>query len=267
MKERVEEFCKQYQLFEENAIQKVQLEHRFNLAQAFELKEGMRVLEIGCGQGDMTVVLADQVGASGHVTAIDVASGEYGAPLTLSQAHEKIQRTKLGERISFHLETDFLTFPVEEQYDCVVFAHSSWYFHSPEILNSYFKKIRKISSKLLFAEWDVHYTQTSQRGHFCAVTVLALHSALTENDGNIQHVFSRQEIRSLLEAAGFSIQKEGVISSSYLQDGQWEIDYASEVYRDFSRDSTQFHTLATSLYHMMNESEKDSLDTFVSIAI
>ncbi|WP_342527699.1 methyltransferase domain-containing protein [Chryseomicrobium sp. FSL W7-1435] len=263
----INNFCEKYKLYQEDAIQKVQLQHRFQLAKAFEIKEGMRVLEIGCGQGDMTVVLADQVGASGHVTAIDVASGEYGAPLTLSQAHEKIKNTKLGERISFHLETDFLTFPVEEHYDCVVFAHSSWYFHSPEMLSSYFEKVRMISSKLLFAEWDVHYTKISQRGHFCAVTLLALHSALTENDGNIQHVFSRQEIIKLLEVAGFTIQKEDVVASSYLQDGQWEIDYASEVYREFSTDSTQFHTLATSLYHMMNESVKDSLDTFVVVAM
>lgn len=265
MKSQVNEFCEKYQLFTNDEIQKVQLEHRFQLAHAFEIKEGMRVLEIGCGQGDMTVVLADKVGETGHVTAIDIANGDYGAPLTLAQSHEKIKQTKLGERITFHLETDFLQFETESHYDCVVFAHSSWYFHSPEMLKQYFEKISKVTSKLLFAEWDLHYTQTSQRGHFCAVMILALHSAITENDGNIQHLFSRQTIRKMLEESGFSIQKEDVISSSYLQDGQWEIDYANYVYEEFPSTSSQFQTLAGSLHEVMKESKQESLDTFVLI--
>lgn len=265
MKTQVEEFCKKYQLFIENEVQKIQLEHRFRLAQAFEVKEGMRILEIGCGQGDMTVVLADRVGESGHVTAIDIASGDYGSPLTLNQSHQQIKQTQLGERIDFHLETDFLTFEVAEHYDCVVFAHSSWYFHSPEALTRYFKKIRTITSKLLFAEWDLNYTQSSQRGHFSAVMLLALNSAIASNDSNIQHLFSRETVEQMLRDSGFSIQKEEVISSAYLQDGQWEIEYATDVYSEFPTSSTQLHTLATSLYQVMKGSGKESLDTFVMI--
>lgn len=263
---QVNDFCRKYNLYKEDKVQQVQLEHRFKLIEAFEIKEGMRVLEIGCGQGDMTVVLANQVGETGHVTAIDIASGDYGAPLTLAQSHEKIKQTKLGERITFHLETDFLQFETESHYDCVVFAHSSWYFHSPTDLQNYFEKARTITSKLLFAEWDLRYTQTSQRGHFCAVTLLALHSALIENDGNIQHLFSRQAIVQMLEAAGFVIQQQEVIDSSYLQDGEWEIAYATDVYQDFPHSSSQFNTLAASLFEGMQTEEQMSLDTFVLVA-
>lgn len=263
MNRQVQEFCKRYQLYQDDEVQKVQLQHRFELAKAFEITEGMRVLEIGCGQGDMTVILADLVGTDGHVTAIDIADGDYGAPLTLAQSHERINNTELGKRISFHLETDFLTFDGGPYYDCVVFAHSSWYFHSPELIAQYFEKIRTISSRLLFAEWDIQYKQEEQRGHFSAVMLLALHSAVTENDGNIQHVFSREMIKQLVGNAGFQVQKEVVVPSSYLQDGQWEIDYAKEIYSDFPATSTQFQALATSLYHVMIESEKASLDTFI----
>lgn len=266
MRNQVEEFCKKYQLYQQDEVQKVQLQHRFRLAQAFEITEGMRVLEIGCGQGDMTVVLADLVGTNGHVTAIDIADGDYGAPLTLSQSHEKIKKTELGKRITFHLGTDFLTFVGDSHYDCVVFAHSSWYFHSPELLFQYFEKIRTITSKLVFAEWDILYKQEKQRGHFSAVMLLALHSAIIENDGNIQHVFSRETVKQLVKNAGFEVQNEEILSSSYLQDGQWEIDYASEVYSDFPATSTQFQTMATSLYHVMINSQKESLDTFVILA-
>ncbi|MFC4353877.1 SAM-dependent methyltransferase [Chryseomicrobium palamuruense] len=265
MKSQVNEFCETYQLFKDDAIQQVQLEHRFRLAQAFEVEEGMRILEIGCGQGDMTVVLADRVGESGHVTAIDIASGDYGSPLTLNQSHQQIMQTELGERIDFHLETDLLTFDVAEHYDCVVFAHSSWYFHSPEALTRYFEKIRTITSKLLFAEWDLNYTQTSQRGHFSAVMLLALNSAIARNDSNIQHLFSRETIKQMLKNSGFAIRKDRVVFSAYLQDGQWEIEYATDVYSEFPTSSTQLHTLATSLYQVMKGSGKESLDTFVII--
>lgn len=40
--------------------------------------EGKRVLEIGCGQGDCTAVLADRVGPNGHVTGVDPGPLDYG---------------------------------------------------------------------------------------------------------------------------------------------------------------------------------------------
>lgn len=265
MQTEVEVFCEKYQLFNNDEIQKVQLYHRFQLAQCFGIEEGMTVLEIGCGQGDMTVVLADKVGASGHVMAIDIASKDYGAPLTLGQSHKKIQQTTLGERITFHLETDFMAFEGLPHYDCIVFAHSSWYFHSPERLAEYLKKIRTKTSKLFFAEWNLAFTDISQRGHFCAATLLALHSTIAENDSNIQHLFSRETIHRMMEDAGFSIAREETVVSRYLQDGQWEIGYAKSLQDAFLESSTQFQILATSLIDTMKRSGTDSLDTFVLV--
>ena len=265
MQEVVEAFCKKYQLFNEDEIQKVQLRHRFQLAQSFGIEEGMTVLEIGCGQGDMTVVLADQVGASGHVTALDIASKDYGAPLTLGQSHKKIKQTTLGEQITFHLETDFLTFEELMHYDCIVFAHSSWYFHSPERLAEYLRKIRTKTSKLFFAEWELAFTDISQRGHFCAAMLLALRSTITENDSNIQHLFSRETIHRMMQDAGFSIAREETVVSRYLQDGQWEIGYAKSLQDAFLKSPTQLQILATSLIDTMKQSGTESLDTFVLI--
>lgn len=39
---------------------------------------GTKVLELGCGQGDTTAVLAELVGDEGHVTAVDPGSPDYG---------------------------------------------------------------------------------------------------------------------------------------------------------------------------------------------
>jgi predicted methyltransferase len=59
-------------------IQIGQTEHRVNLVKRWGVRQGERVLELGCGQGDCTTVLATAVGEQGHVTAIDPASLDYG---------------------------------------------------------------------------------------------------------------------------------------------------------------------------------------------
>lgn len=55
-----------------------QMQYRIDLVQSWHVERGERILEIGCGQGDCTLVLAGAVGDQGHVTAIDPASLDYG---------------------------------------------------------------------------------------------------------------------------------------------------------------------------------------------
>ena len=43
-----------------------------------EISEGEKVLELGCGQGDATTVLASAVGETGHITAVDPGELTYG---------------------------------------------------------------------------------------------------------------------------------------------------------------------------------------------
>lgn len=93
----------------DDTIQRTQLTHRIQLVKAFQITKGMKVLEIGCGQGDTTVALADAVGENGQIVAIDIASPEYGAPITLGEAAKAIQQSPIGSRITFQFETDFYT--------------------------------------------------------------------------------------------------------------------------------------------------------------
>ena len=61
------------------SIQYSQTLHRIALLQQWNICPGSRVLELGCGQGDCTAVLAYIVGEQGMVVAIDPATPDYGA--------------------------------------------------------------------------------------------------------------------------------------------------------------------------------------------
>lgn len=252
----------------DDTIQKTQLQHRLALVDAFQIKEGMRILEIGCGQGDTTVALANAVGQNGHVVAIDIASPHYGAPITLGEAAETIKNSALGSRIDFHFETDFLDFKSENTYDVVILSHCSWYFKNPQQLLSYFKKLKTITNRICFAEWDVDYRHLSQRAHFCAVNLQALYSACFGGEGNIQNVFHKKQIRKMLTDAQFTIENETIVDATYLQDGDWEIAYANELYPELKNTSQPIQTLATSYFYLMNTPNevKHSLNSFIMSA-
>ena len=70
------------------------LEHRINLVKFWGITPGSRVLEIGCGQGDCTTVLADAVGPDGHVDAVDPGAPDYGSyPSLHKSSFEKRNRS------------------------------------------------------------------------------------------------------------------------------------------------------------------------------
>ena len=60
------------------------------------LKEGMTVLDFGCGPGFFSIDMAHMVGESGHVIAADAQDG------MLRRLRDKIQGTELEERITLH---------------------------------------------------------------------------------------------------------------------------------------------------------------------
>lgn len=60
------------------------------------IKEGMTVLDVGCGPGFFTIEMARMVGKSGRVIAVDMQEG------MLQKVIEKIKGTELEERILLH---------------------------------------------------------------------------------------------------------------------------------------------------------------------
>lgn len=268
LNKKTAEFLTAYKLYENNLVQQVQLQHRLDLVEAFGIKKGMRVLEIGCGQGDTTVAIAGAVGKKGHVVAIDIASADYGAPSTLAQATNLIKQSIIGERIDFYFEMDFNKIELDEQFDMVVLSHSLWYFKNQDDLLLYFKKIRTITKCICIAEWDLDFDYMEQRAHFCAVSILALYSNYVNNEGNIQNLFHKSHIQQLLEEANFKVKGATSVNAHYLQDGQWEKNHANDLRFEFGSVPSKIQTLIRNYYELMNVSDEtvSSLNSFILLA-
>ena len=217
-------------LSEPTAQDLAQRRYREALAEGWEIPAGARILEIACGQGDMSAVLAQAVGAIGHVTGVDIASPEYGAPLTLGEATALLQAGPLGDRLTFRFQTDLLddsvTFP-DDAFDAVVLAHGAWYFANLRQLRATLRRVRQWAPLLHFAEWDLEPQVFTQTPHLVAVLLQGLiESYHPDSAANVRTPFSRQQLHALLVETGWESSHEFRADTSALQDGAWEVDLA-----------------------------------------
>ncbi|GHH30935.1 class I SAM-dependent methyltransferase [Lentzea cavernae] len=207
-------------------IQATQTAYRCQLARSWQIPEGARVLEIGCGQGDMTAVLADQVGPHGTVIGTDVASPGYGAPVTVGDSARHLMDGPLGSRITMRFETDVLTDEVGTGYDLVVLAHCSWYFATAGLLERTLGRARELGSRLCFAEWDPQPAHPNQIPHLLAV--LAQDRLGGDTDLNVRAPITRATLLGALERTGWEVEAVSDMDTSALQDADWEVAIALE---------------------------------------
>lgn len=217
-------------LSEPTAQDLAQRRYREELAAGWGIAAGARILEVACGQGDMTAVLAQVVGATGHVTGVDIASPEYGAPLTLGEATALLQAGPLGERLTFRFQTDLLddsvTFP-DDAFDAVVLAHGAWYFANLGQLRAMLQRMRQWAPRLHFAEWDLEPQAFAQTPHLVAVLLQGLIEGYhPDSTANVRTPFSRQQLYTLLAETGWEVMHEFRADTSALHDGAWEVDLA-----------------------------------------
>jgi ubiquinone/menaquinone biosynthesis C-methylase UbiE len=76
------------------------------------LKTGMRVLDVGCGVGDVSIIAAEMVGSTGAVIGIDNATGAL--PVANARA------TRAGYDWVRFVEADLLEYAPEEKFDAVI---------------------------------------------------------------------------------------------------------------------------------------------------
>lgn len=210
-----------------NDIQRLQTEHRVKLAQFWDIRNGSRILEIGCGQGDTTAVLAHFVGESGLVHGIDIASPNYGAPITVGDSAKYLMNSKLGKCIKMEYEINVLKPQVEfpiHSFDTIVLSRCSWYFQSSEQFAQLLKKSRKWAKQLLFAEWDSRVGTIEQLPHLLSVLIQAQYECFKdESSGNVRTLFTPHDVKRIVVAAGWDVTKETTIWAPEMQDGSWEV--------------------------------------------
>ncbi|CAG8362949.1 unnamed protein product [Penicillium salamii] len=218
-----------------------QTEHRLALLEHWNILPGSKVLELGCGQGDCTIVLAHAVGEQGKVVAVDPADLEYGAPYTLGQAQGHISEGPLGGQITWvqqnplsylsSLSSDYGASPPsspdseDKAFDAAVLAHCLWYFASPSIILATFRALKQHSKRLLLAEWSLVATDPSAQPHvLAALTQAALECHKRNSDSNIRTVLGPRKLTELALAAGWQLESESLVQTGEgLLDGQWEV--------------------------------------------
>ncbi|MFF2654613.1 methyltransferase domain-containing protein [Streptomyces sp. NPDC058045] len=208
-------------------VQRVQTRYRASLVAGAGIEPGARILELGCGQGDMTAVLAEAVGPRGRVTAVDAAEPGYGAPVTLGESAERLAAGPLGPRIDLRLGTDVLDPQVgfcDGEFDLVVLAHCGWYFDSLGKLAETLARVRPWARRLWWTEWHLTPTSGGQLAHLMAVLIQGqIEAAGSHGSGNVRTPFSREELLRLLPETGWTVDGGGLADTAGLQDGDWEI--------------------------------------------
>ncbi|WP_431031884.1 SAM-dependent methyltransferase [Streptomyces sp. P6-2-1] len=209
------------------AAQLAQTAHRHALAAHWKPRPGARIVEIGCGQGDTTAVLAALVGPTGHVLATDPGPADYGAPVTLGDSLRHLAAGPLGDRIRTRLGFDLATAPPEPGFDAVVLAHCSWYMADAATLRHLLERARAWAPVLHLAEWDPEPAAPGQLAHLIAVRLQAhLVAAGLRGDGNIRTPFSRPQLLRLLAGTGWHAGPAVPVATDGLHDADWEIDAA-----------------------------------------
>lgn len=209
------------------AVQRRQTAHRIAIADTWQVQAGENILEIGCGQGDLSAVLADSVGPSGHVTGIDIASRDYGAPLTLGQAWDHLLNGPLASRLTVHFNTDLtnsLGTLADQHFDRIVMAHSLWYFESANALALLLNNLRAIGDFVDVAEWSLQPTALNQIGHLQAAMVQGLLYAIAPSDvANIRTLITPDTLIQIAHDHTWTYTAGRLLEDPDLDDARWEI--------------------------------------------
>lgn len=211
-------------------LQNPQAELRLAITDAWDsIKTSFRILELGCGQGDMTAVLATLVGPSGRIFALDPADPEnYGAPWTLKQAQDHLSSTEIGARIKW-IHSDAIKYleETEEVFDAVVLSQCLWYFPSVKAIADTLRTIKKLkgSPRLLLAEYALESQHAEALPHIlAAITQGAMEVHKSTSESNIRTLITPSALRQCAEECGWRLISERKITPDVAyQDGRWEV--------------------------------------------
>jgi len=155
---------------------------------------GERVLDIGCGSGGTSLLLADQVGPGGAVTGVDV-----------SQPMLKLARTRTEAQNVHFLEADAAAYPFRPEFDLIFSRFGVMFFVDPVAAFANIRKGADGAARLAFICW-----RAVAENEWASVPYRVAKPFLPEQpvaDPNAPGPFAfadADRLRGILESAGFS---------------------------------------------------------------
>ncbi len=119
-----------------------------------QVKEGMTVLDFGCGPGFFTIDLARLVGKSGRVIAADLQEG------MLDRLRMKIQGTELQDRIYLH-KCEANKIGLSEKVDFVLAFYMLHEVPDQEVFFTEIAEILKIKGRVFIVEPPFHVSKSA----------------------------------------------------------------------------------------------------------
>jgi SAM-dependent methyltransferase len=166
------------------------------LLRAAVLKPGERVLDVGCGNGAVSLDAARAVGRGGRVTGLDLS-----APM-LEVASQRAQEQEID--VSF-VRGDAQTASFDEPFDVVLSRFGVMFFEEPEAAFANLAKATRPGGRLCFVCWQEMFAN-----EWIAVPAMAMAAhvgipELPEPDAPGPFALAdTQRTRGLLESAGWS---------------------------------------------------------------
>ena len=121
------------------------------------IREGMTVLDVGCGPGFFSIELAQMVGKSGRVIATDFQEG------MLRKLRDKIKGAELEERITLH-KCEKNNLGLSEPVDFVLAFYVVHEIPNQEDLFNEIKSILKPNGQVFIVEPPFHTSKTAFEG-------------------------------------------------------------------------------------------------------
>lgn len=216
---------------------------RFNLrllsAQAWGISPGQKILDIGCGQGESSLVLAEVVGPSGHITGIDNAPASYGRPYTVKESHEYAKQSALGPRLTF-VRSDTPSFlrdlprPAGKLFDSVALCNSLWYFPNSQSVYDLFRTLANDAQapRVYLCEYSYETSLDEQKAHSLSAQTQAQFYRYRRprtpgnQEQNVRVGIHEASILDAAQQAGYRVTKEGKITPdpSFLE-GHFEVRF------------------------------------------
>ncbi|GAB6102681.1 class I SAM-dependent methyltransferase [Thermococcus atlanticus] len=175
---------------------------RFRVLQFAPIREGMNVLEVGCGAHALTTVpLAYSVGETGRVVAVELSRWRFFEEVTTAAG--------LKHRIiPLKVDASELPFPFKA-FDLAVLVHGVRSLRSEETIVKVFSELLRVSERVFIAESLPIVNNERQKAHLELYNLREEIFEVLFGRKDDLHYFPLEKLGELVEKAGGYLLKSG----------------------------------------------------------